>query len=264
MLKTTIISFLLITGSVFTGPEFTLIRSVPTAATFATTDNLGNLYLVKGDVLEKYDSEGKFLKNLSSKSLGNITFIDTRDPLKILLYYRSFQQIVFVDNMLAITGNSVQLDALDYNLASLVCSSHNNGFWIYNPQYYELIRFDQNLQKTQQTGNITQLTGLNVNPNFVTEYNNQLFLNDTAAGILVFDIYGTYSRTIPLKGLSHFQVSNEQIHYLRDGKLKSYHIRTQEEGELMLPASDVLHVRTEKEKLYLLKQKSLDIYSVIK
>ena len=264
MSKTIIILSLFLLGSAFQDSKFTLVSSVPSNFTSVTSDNLGNIYLTKGDILEKYDSEGKFMKNLSNKALGNITFVDAQNPLKILLYYRSFQQIVLLDNMLAPSGNPISLDALGYSQATLVCTSHNNGLWIYTPQNSELIRFEQNLTLSRQTGNITQLTGIKITPNFLTEQNHQVFLNDTANGILIFDIYGTYNRTIPLKGLSHFQVSNEKIFYLKDGKLKSYDLRTLEEQELSLPAGDVLDVRTEKEKLYLLKQKSLDIYSVIK
>jgi hypothetical protein len=244
--------------------KFTLIKSIPVNPSFITTDNLQNAYLIKRNVLEKYDPKGNLFKSFSNKTMGDISFIDAHDPLKVLLFYKSFQQILFVDNMLAPSGNSISLDALGYNQVALVCTSHNNGFWIYSLQNMELVRFDQGLQKTQQTGNITQLSSMEIYPNFLTEQNNNVFLNDSAKGILVFDIYGTYNKTIPLKGLLRFQVSNEEILYLRGNKLKSYNMRTLEENETALPASEVLDARTEKEKLYLLKQKSLDIYSVIK
>lgn len=166
--------------------------------------------------------------------------------------------------MLAPSGNSISLDALGYNQVTLACTSHNNGFWIFNQQNFELIRFDQSLQKSQQTGNITQLSGMEINPDFITEKNNNVFLNDSTKGILVFDMYGTYSKTIPLKGLTHFQVDNENIFYLHGNKLKSYNTKTMEESEILLPSTGIIDARTEKEKLYLLKQKSLDIYSVLK
>ena len=259
----TIASFLIF-GFTLQDSKFKPVRSIPTTSSYFTTDDLGNCYLVRNDVLEKYDSEGNLLKNLSNKALGNITSVDAHDPLKILLFYKSFEQIAFIDNMLAGSGNLISLDAVGYPQASLVCASHNNGFWIYNTPGSELIRFDQNLTKTQQTGNIMQLTGVKVNPNMITEQNNLLFLNDTATGILVFDIYGTYSKTIPIKGLSNFQVSNDHIQYLQGGRLRSYDLKTLEEHDISLPATDVLNARTEKEKLYLLKQKSLDIYSTSK
>lgn len=265
MFKSIIVSAFLLLGFSSQNSKFTLVKSIPTSSSFITTDNLGNVYLTKGDVLEKYDSEGNLLKSLSNKNLGNISFVDARDPLKILLFYKTFQQIVFIDNMLAGTGNSILLDVLGYSQASLICSSHNNGFWIYNLQNSELIRFDQNLKQTQNTGNLIHMTDMIMLPNFMIEQNNLLFLNNPGYGIMIFDVYGTYSKTIPIKGLNHFQVSDDEIRYLKNGKLKSYNIKTLEENELSLPANDTLSdVRTEKEKLYLLKQKSLDIYSISK
>jgi hypothetical protein len=264
MLKTTVIAIIFFFGATIGDPKFTLVSSIPTTSSSLTTDNLQNSYLIKRNILEKYDSDGKLVKTLSNKNLGDISFVDAHDPLKILIFYKSFQQIIFTDNMLAPSGNTISLDALGYNQVLLACTSHNNGFWIYNQQNFELVRFDQNLQKTQQTGNVAQLSGMDINPNFITEQNNNLFLNDSARGILVFDIYGTYNKTIPIKGLIRFQVSNDEILYLSGNKLKSYNMKTLEESELSLPSTEILDVRTEKEKLYLLKQKSLDIYSVIK
>jgi len=264
MIKLVSIIGLMLAGFILQESGFRLIRSIPAPPGSFTTDNLENSYLIKKNILEKYDAEGILQKSFSHKSLGDISFADARDPLKILLFYKAFQQIIFVDNMLAPSGLPISLDALGYNRVTLVCTSHNNGFWIYDQQNTELVRFDQSLQKAQQTGNITQLTGTKLNPGFVTEYNNNVFLNDSAKGILVFDIYGTYSKTIPLRGLTHFQVSNDAIFYMSEMKLKSYNLKTLEESERLLPSADILDARTGKEKLYLLKQKSLDIYNVVK
>ena len=265
MLKAIILlSFLILVGFKFQDSKFILVKSIPTVSSFITTDNLGNSYLISGNILEKHDADGNFLKNFSNKNWGSITSVDASHPMKVLVFYQSFQQIIFLDNMLVPYSDPISLGALGYNRASLACSSHNNGFWIYDQQNFELLRFDQSLQKTQQTGNIPQLCGSEINPNFITEQNGKVFLNDSAKGVLVFDIYGTYSKTILLKGLNHLQTNNDELIFFKDNKLKSYNLKTLEEHDLSLPAADVLDARTEKEKLYLLKQKSIDIYSILK
>jgi len=264
IIKTLTILSVLFFGFTFQNSKFKLIKSIPANSSVITTDHLGNSYLVNGNVLKKYDSDGNFLKNFSSKFMGDVTFSDASNPLKILLFYKSFQQIILLDNMLAPSGNPISLRALGYNQVLLACTSNNNGFWIYDQQSFELIRFDHVMQKFLQTGNIAQLSGSEINPNFITEQNDKVFLNNPETGILVFDIYGTYNKTIPLKKLHCFQVDNERIVYFEDGKLKSYNMKTLKESETALPATEILDVRIEKEKLYLLKQKSLDIYSVTK
>jgi hypothetical protein len=172
--------------------------------------------------------------------------------------------MVILDNMLAPAGDPIQFGSMGYNQVSLICSSHNNGTWIYDKQNSELIRFDQSFQVTNQTGNISQQLLTEINPDFLIEQNNKVFLNDSTKGILVFDVYGTYNKTIPLKGLYHFQTDNDLIIFFKDGKLNSYNMKTLEEGKIFFPELQVLDARTEKEKLYLLKQKSLDIYNVQK
>jgi len=261
MIRTIILSALLCCGFILQDSKFKLIKSIPTNSVSLTTDNLGNSYLLNGNILEKYDSDGNLLKDFSDKSFGAIASVDAGNSLKVLLFYKAFQQILLLDNMLSPSGNSISLDELGYNQASFACSSHDNGFWIFSQQNSELIRFDQNLQKTQLTGNVNQLTGTEINPDFILEKYNKIFLNDSTKGIFVFDIYGTYNKTIPLKGLHHFQISNEQIIYFKDGKLKNYNMKTLEEGEITLPEANVFDARTEKEKLYLLKQNFFNIYS---
>jgi hypothetical protein len=248
----------------FQDSKFVLVKSIPKTSSSFTTDNLGNAYIVTGSIVEKYSPEGDFLKSYSDNNLGRISLFDATNPMKLLLFYEPFQQMILLDNMLAPAGDPIQFEPMGYNQVSLLCSSHNNGTWIYNKQNSELIRFDQSFQVTNQTGNISQQLLTEINPDFLIEQNNKVFLNDSTKGILVFDIYGTYNKTIPLKGLHHFQTDNDLIIFFKDGKLNSYNMKTLGEGKISFPDSQVLDARTEKEKLYLLKQKSLDIYNVKK
>src|ERR1051326_6620952 len=232
--------------------NYILIKSISASSKNFATDNLENIYIIKGNSLDKYDSEGNFLKTYSNKNFGNISSVDVTNPLKVLVFYESFQQVVILDNMLAPSAEPLSLESLGYNQTSLVCSSHNDGMWIYSKQNFELVRFDQNLQETVKTENIIRQIMAEVKPIYLLEQNNKLFLNDSTKGIFVFDIYGAYNKTIPIKGLTHFQISNDELIYFKNGKLKSYNMKTISEGEINLPTTEILDARTEKEKLYLL------------
>jgi len=260
-LQIVIIPFLLICFG-FQNPELSLDKSIPVKASFISTDDLGNVYVVKEDVLEKYDGKGNLLKTYSNKSFGKISSVDVSNLLKVILFYKDFSQVVFLDNTLSLNGEPIRLADIDLELAQLVCSSHDNGLWIYNQQNFELIRLDQNLQKTHQTGNINQLLQTEINPNFLMEYNNKVYLNNPSEGILVFDVYGTYYKTIPIKNLNEFQVHGDNLLYYSGNQLKSFNIKLLDEQMQSLPDSTAISVRLEKDKLFLLKKNSLDIYSV--
>ncbi|MEO6882434.1 MAG: hypothetical protein ABI199_00265 [Bacteroidia bacterium] len=240
--------------------NYVLVKSLPESCTFLTTDNLQNVYLVKNDLLEEYDANGNLLKTYTNKNFGNISFVDATNPLKLVVFYSDFSQIVFLDNTLSENGSPISLTDLGLAQAQLICSSHNNGTWIYNPQNFGLLRIDQNLQTTQQTGNISQMLSITMNPNYLIEYNSKVYLNNPATGILVFDVYGTYSETIPIKNLTNFQVNGDKLFYFSENKFCSFNTKTLEQQNYTLPDTSIISLNIQKDRLYLQKKNEVDIY----
>lgn len=203
---------------------------------FFVVDNIGNMYTVHDDELVKYLANGKLFARYSNLKLGSITSVDATNPLKIVLYYRDFQQIVFLDNQLSVNSEAVSLEKLGYVQTELVCASVNNSFWIYNKQNNELQRFNENSKRITSTGNLKQVLRTEFTPNFMMEYNGYLYLNCPETGIYVFDIFGTFSRIISIKELKHFQVSETIIYYKRGNSFCSYNYTLFEEACKNLPA----------------------------
>lgn len=204
---------------------------------YMTVDNLGNMYVIKEDELVKYLASGKYFARYSNLRLGNITSVDVTNPLKLVLYYRDFQQIVFLDNQLSINSEEVSLEQLGYEQTDLVCASANNSFWIYNKQNNELNRFNENSKKIAFTGNLKQVLQTNLNPNFMTEHNGFLFLNCPETGIYVFDIFGAFTKVISIKGLKNFQVTENLVYYQKDSSLCSYNYKLFDEACKSLPGA---------------------------
>lgn len=244
----------------FQAPGYKLLSVIPVQASYITSDDLGNCYLVENNVLQKYSTNGTLLKTYSNKSFGDITQVDVSDPMKPLLFYKDFSRIVFLDNTLSLNGTPVNVEELSFQDVQLVAHSHNNGIWLFTGQNTELVRLDEQLQVSHRTGSLRQVLGMNVVPNYITEYNNKVYLNSPADGILVFDMYGTYFKTIPVKQLQSFQVREDEILYLRDGKLHSYNMKTLDEQSLPLPDSTALSLRVEKERMFVRKEKCINLY----
>ena len=215
-----------------------------------TTDNLNNSYLVNGEELIKYNSAGKLFLKYSNKRYGNITTIDATNALKVLLYYKDFQQLVFLDSQLSQNGEAISLENLGYEQTDLVCSSFNNSFWIYNKQTVELVRFNENSQQIAKTGNLKQLLQAELKPDFMIEHNSYLYLNCPDIGIYVFDMYGTFNKIISLKNLHAFQVNDKIIYFYKEGKLCSYDTKAFEEKCISYNDSILKNVRIEKDRFY--------------
>lgn len=210
----------------FDSPERSAIRH---AASFFTSDNIGNIYLVHHDELLKYTPDGKLFRRYSNLKLGDISFVDATNVLKPLLFYKDYQQIIFLDNQLTENSSPISLEKLGYEQTELACSSANNSFWIYSKQNNELIRFDETSRKLVNTGNLKQLLKENIEPNFMIEHNGHLFLNSPQQGIFEFDMFGAYIRTIAIKQLKQFQVDESVIYYLHQNRFCNYHYKLFEE-----------------------------------
>lgn len=196
---------------------------------FFAVDNIGNVYAIKEGELVKYVSNGKLFAKYSNLKLGNIHSVDVTNPLKLLLYYKDFQQLVFLDNQLSVNSNDISLETLGYEQTELVCAGANNSFWIFDKQNNELLRFNQNSKLIASTGNLKQQLRAEITPNFMLEYNGFLYLNCPENGIYVFDIFGAFSKLISIRNLKEFQTNETIIYYHRDSVVCSYNYKLLEE-----------------------------------
>ena len=225
--------------------------SIKSKMDYFAIDNIGNIYTIKEEELVKYLPSGKFFARYSNLKLGNISTVDATNPLKVLLYYRDFQQIVFLDDQLTPNSQSISLEALGYEQTDLVCAGVNNSFWIYNKQNNDLIRFNEQSKKVAFTGNLKQVLRTELNPNYMTEYNGYLFLNCPETGIYVFDIFGAFSKIISIKNIKQFQVNENIIYYKKDSTLCSYDYKIFEEACKQIPGSSrSTDIKFRKDKIY--------------
>ena len=260
LLSTTAFCFCLVLLS-FQTDDYTLIKSIPFSGATFTTDNLGNSYVIVENQLLQFDAKGKPKASYSESNLGSLRAVDASNPLKILAYYPDFTQINILNSKLALQS-TVNLRPIGITQPTLVCNSNNEGFWIFDLQDFQLKKINPDLQVKFESGNISQNVGYDILPDFLMEADNFVYLNNPVTGILVFDLYGTYYKTIPLKNLKSFQVIGDELLFVDQNKLISFHLKKLEEKEILLPLHDSLvNARIEQKELFLLTSASLNFYS---
>src|SRR5690348_16238431 len=110
--------------------EYQIMCKIPLEGGTFSTDNSRNIYVLSGSVLKKYDGHGKLLFQHDDKTYGNITYVDVNDPLKVMVFYKDFPALVFLDNTLSINGTPISPGSLGFPLTTLACGSHDNGAWL--------------------------------------------------------------------------------------------------------------------------------------
>ena len=233
--------------------EYQLIKTLPVEVSSLSTDKLQNVFIVnkKGEVV-KYNSKGERLLLFNEFSLGMPTHIDATNPFQILLFYPDQSTVVLLNNTL---NKIAEFDFLDLNLdfVNTICFSNNGKIWLYDVTTFKLKKVDRNNQVLLESEDLSLILGNSLNPNFMLERNNQLYVNDPASGIYVFDVYGEFVRKLPLLDLESFQVLGNQLLYFKDGTLNSLNLQSLTNRELSLPQEvDVDDfVRVEKGRLFI-------------
>jgi len=199
-----------------------LVKALDIKADHISTDYLGQVYIIVDDQLLKYNTNGGLIATYSNKYLGKISMIDASNPLRILVFYQDFGQLVFLDDMLSLIGDPIVLETLGMDQSTLACASVNDGIWLYEPQDFKLIRMDRNLKITGEVYQVNQLAGTIVEPTFLLEKDNLVYLNNPGKGILVFDIFGAYIKTIPLNIANEFQVIRNTVFYFNNQGFHAY------------------------------------------
>lgn len=240
--------------------ELKLSQVIDESFDFMTTDHIGRLYVARGHELFLYSDAGELQYQYSDLSRGEIAFLDTRNPMKLLLFYPDYGQITLLDNTLSRTRDPIDLNPLGLSLAQLVCASFDNGFWVYDPVSFRLVRYDQGLNITNEISNINQLVGAEINPNQMVEFENWLYLNSPKEGVFVFDSFGTFAKLIPIPDANHIQVRENGLFLSLKNRLVKYDLRTFEQTTIALPVEHFLSVRIEKKRLYILQKDSVRMY----
>lgn len=240
------------------------VTRVEATGNFIEVDPLGNCYVVKDYEIEKYNSAGKLEYTYSNFITGKISAVDASDPFKIMVFYQDFGQVNILDNTLSETADPMLLQAYGLGLASVVCRSYNTGMWVFDPQSLELVRFNDNMEITDRTGNISQVLGIPVDPETMTEVENMVYIYDPSEGVISFDRYGTYYRTYPFTGITTFQVAGNRIVYLTGNELQFYDTRRLSGTSMKLPVNGVkdakISYNLQPEQLFVLDNGHLYIF----
>lgn len=253
--------FLVLLCNLALGQGLQLVSKIEGAFDKMTTNTLGQVYVTRGPEVMLYSLNGELQYRYSDLSYGHISSIDTRNPMKVQVFYSDFSRIVFLDNTLSKNREqSLRLDRLQLNLVHLVCTSFDNGFWVYDPVNFRLLRFDQHMNVTNEIGNINQLVDTSLDPTHMVEESDWLYLNDPEHGIFRFDVFGTYSKMIPIEGVKEIQVRDNGIFLTKDSGFFQFDPLTFEESEIELPETAFQTVRLEKQHLYILDSTGVSIY----
>ena len=244
--------------------KFELLNEFSTSTKDFTTDHLNKIYLIENNQIFKLNYAGDTLYTYSNKTLGNINCLDVKNTLRPILFFKENARIVVTDNTLSAQQNSYSLEDLDLYQAQLIATSLvDNGIWIYDQELFQLIKVNKEFERIYESGNLEQvLQKDNLSPAQILEHKNHVYMVCPRQGILVFDIYGSYIKTVPILNIAEIQIENNIIYYQKEGDYYGYGLIDFEEKKIQLPFSSFEKIRVQKDRLIVLSKHKISIYSI--
>jgi hypothetical protein len=221
---------------------------------FMTTDHLGALYIIERNEISKYPKPVSSKKRVrfSDPQNGEIAHIDPFNPLAVVLLYKPFNLIQIIDNQLNRATANFSPEQINIMDIQLVSSTEQNMIWLYDQATDRLHRFNTETRKTEyQSQIITKLAGMEVSPNYLVSDMNGVYLNSPEVGVMIFDFFGNYIKTISVKNLKRFQVKSKNLIFWKDHKLEMQSINTPQRSSVLLKGIDPVSIRLEDNYLFI-------------
>lgn len=229
-----------------------------------TVDNLGNFYvLTRSNQLKKLNPAGDSVSVYNDvRRYGKVHALDATNPLKLLLYYKDFGTVVVLDRFLNVR-TTINLRERNLFQVKAISQSYDNNIWLYDEQEARLKKLDEEGNLLSQFSDFRQGLDATPSPVRIIDYDRQLYLYDPAAGLFIFDYFGTLKTKLGLLGWQDFQVVDNKVFGRKNGVLQQY-----QPGSLQLKefALGTGFARADKliispRLLYVLKEGSIQVYS---
>lgn len=237
------------------------VKKIEAKINICNSDYLGNFYFINKDIITKLSPRLDTMFEQSVKVAGDLTSMDVGQSMKILLYSRDQNIIVYLDNTLTKNESSISLGDKGLYLAELVTLSMlNNDLWVYNAENFSLEKYNSNFKQVFKTDNLTALLYQEMQPNYLVESQDQLYLNNPSHGVLVFDVYGTFLKTIPIKNVDKIRILDKKIFYIKDDFIHYYDEKSLISDKFKLPVSGIEYFCVSSEYLVLYDGKYIHFY----
>ncbi len=196
------------------------VLSLPVAARFATADALGQIYIVNArNEVVKYARDGRRMNHYSQNRLGSAAGIDATNPLKILVWYADFRTMQFLDRSLTALGGDLNLIEAGFPEVRAVASARDGNLWIYEETTFKLYKINSIGTVLFESQALNQLFPQPLHPTALRDDGQQVFMTDPAVGILAFDIYAQYLRTLERPGVTDLWADGRELWYWQSNQL---------------------------------------------
>ncbi|HTO14178.1 MAG TPA: hypothetical protein VLZ83_00280 [Edaphocola sp.] len=188
-------------------------------------DELNNIYIIQQDnSLVVYNLNGNIIATYQNIQDGDLSIVDARNPLKVLLYFPDFSKLIFLDRMMSIKSEISLNDFGFFNVNNVALSS-DGKIWLFDEDRQQLIKIDELGNFLYKSDDIRSLIRQHLNPIGIVESDGMVYIINKDSGVYVFDLYANYLNHIILDNYRTLQVYHDILLYAQGNDLKIYQLK---------------------------------------
>jgi len=261
-IKLFIITLSLISGNIVAQKsDFKAVLKINYSASNFETDIFGNIYMINNNKITKFNSNGEIITSWASNNMSQITSIDVSNPFKILVCFGNLGIVQLLDNFLTPISANISFTEIGLYPPIIVCNSYYGGFWIYNNSLFLLQKYDENLSLITKSHEL-KINDKPIEPYYITEFKNNVYISDTNIGIIITDKYGALIKIVPLNKIKEFNCYDDYIIYTNNDNIVFFNYNTLTQSSLKIPVKDVLKAQVKNNKLYVLNNQGLYVFNL--
>lgn len=210
-----------------------------------TVDNLGNYYMLsKNNQLKKLNAKGDSIGLFNDvRRYGKLYSMDVTNPLKCLLFYKSFSTVIVLDRFLN-NINTIDLRKSNIFQVKAIAQSYDNNIWIYDEQNNKLKKIGEDGKVLSETVDLRIIFDEVPSPTNIFDQDGFVYLYDPEKGMYVFDIYGSFKTKISYLGLNNVVVFGKTVAGTLQQQLIAYTTGTLSERKMNLPPETINSQKT--------------------
>lgn len=182
----------------------------------ATADRAGDFYVVTGDAIHKYDTNGVELHRVNAPS--QTTLFDTGNGVRLLAYFRDARKYIIYPPSLT-PRDAVEIDPAFAIDPWLMCSSGDYDIIILDAADWSVKAIDTRRAVVDYEFALDLADASKPEITFMREYQGFLFLLDARTGISIYNRLGMKVRDLPVEGLRSFNFLGQELYYYQNGSI---------------------------------------------